>query len=138
MRNCEPKWGPSMHRNVHGQKSDHALLACTWKWRIRTEKSTPVKDFSCFSATGSKTTRAKFNAAVTSKLDELHYDLEDNATDMYTKICQAIRHAVESTLPTVARKKGIKRTVSARTQALYDLRTNMAGTKAQYKEIQKK
>ena len=46
VRSCEPKWGPSMHRNIHGHKGDHALLACTWNWRIRTEKQQPTKDFS--------------------------------------------------------------------------------------------
>ena len=41
-----------------------------------------------------------------------------------------------SVLPTVARKKDIKRKVSERTQALYDKRTRMSGTKAQYKAVQ--
>ena len=43
---CRPKWAPSIHRSLTGKKSDHALLECKWKWRIRLMKSEPVKDFS--------------------------------------------------------------------------------------------
>ena len=98
-----------MHRNIHGQKSDHALLACTWTWRLRTEKSTSTKDFSCL-AQATSATKEKFNEAVKSKLDQLQYDSAvDSATGMYTKMCDAINYAVETVLPTVIRKKGIKR-----------------------------
>ena len=45
VRSCAPKWGPSMHRNIHGQKGDHALLACTWQWRMRTEKKATDQGF---------------------------------------------------------------------------------------------
>ena len=42
-----PKWGPAMHRDLHGEKNDHALVECRWKWRIRTVKTQPSKDFNC-------------------------------------------------------------------------------------------
>ena len=61
----------------------------------------------------------------------------DSATDMYDKMCGAIHHAVETVIPTVKRVKGIKRKVSEKTKALFKKRTEMAGTKAQYKKIQK-
>ena len=44
---CKPRWGPSIHRSIHGEKNDHALVECTWSWRVRVVKSKPVKDFSC-------------------------------------------------------------------------------------------
>ena len=140
VRSCEPKWGPSMHRNVHGHKGDHALLSCTWKWRIRTEKKKPTKDFSCLqgSTPEDAALRQKFDEAVHLRLDQLQYDVfADSATDMYDKMCGAIHHAVETVIPTVKRVKGIKRKVSEKTKALFKKRTEMAGTKAQYKKIQK-
>ena len=27
--------GPSIHRSRWGIKEDHALVSCTWKWRLR-------------------------------------------------------------------------------------------------------
>lgn len=39
------KWGPSIHRNRTG-KSDHALVDCTWKWRIRSVKISSRRDWS--------------------------------------------------------------------------------------------
>ena len=43
---CRPRWEPSIHRNIHGHRNDHALVECIWRWRIRAEKSVEVKDFS--------------------------------------------------------------------------------------------
>ena len=43
IRSCRTRWGPSMHRDLHGEKNDHALLECVWNWRIRTEKHAHVK-----------------------------------------------------------------------------------------------
>ena len=60
----------------------------------------------------------------------------DSATGMHAKMCDAINYAVDTVLPTIIRKKGIKRKVSEKTQVLYDKRTNMKDTKAQYKEVQ--
>ena len=135
IRNCGPKWGPSKHRNIHGQKGDHALFACTWQWRLRTEKHTPVKDFDSLKH---PMTLAEFESAVQLKLKKLRYDAAtDTTTTMYNKICDAVSHAVETTIPTVTRKKGVIRKVSDRTKELFDRRTKMTGTKAQYKKLQK-
>ena len=128
-----------MHRNIHGQKGDHALLACTWNWRIRTEKKRPTKDFSLFRGGASPKQAAliqEFDDAVQLKLDQLQYDVfADSATTMYDKMCEAIGHAVETVLPTVTSKPGVFRKVSERTQALFKRRTDMAGTKAEYKKV---
>ena len=32
---CRSHWGPSIHRSQWGVKEDHALVACSWKWRVR-------------------------------------------------------------------------------------------------------
>ena len=88
-----------MHRNIHGQKGDHALLACTWKWRVRNPKPQLRKDFSSLSQPD---VLHDFEEAVELKLDELAYDGEwDTATAMYDKMCEAIAHAVETVLPLV-------------------------------------
>ena len=36
VRQCQVKWGASMHR--FGKKFDHGLLEATWDWRLRMEK----------------------------------------------------------------------------------------------------
>ena len=46
MTQCRPRWAPSIHRSVSGKKSDHALLECIWKWRMRLVKVEPKPDFS--------------------------------------------------------------------------------------------
>ena len=46
---------------------------------------------------------------------------------MYDKLCEAIAHAVESVLPTVTKKPGVRRKVSARTKKLYEKRTKLFG-----------
>ena len=87
-----------MHRNIHGHKDDHALLACTWKWRLRKEKSIPTKDFSCLDDLGMDKDGIPiknkflddFNTAVNSKLESLAYGDNDSATAMYNKICADI------------------------------------------------
>ena len=85
-----------MHRDLHGDKADHALVSCTWKWRIRTTKRTPCKDYDCLYAQtsdeqGNPTPNEymiKFEQAVSSKLDELGYDEKaNNATELYSHTC---------------------------------------------------
>ena len=39
------RWGPSMHRNIKG-KDDHALVSCTWSWRLRAVKPNKGVDWS--------------------------------------------------------------------------------------------
>ena len=42
-------WGPSIHRNKYG-KDDHALVKCTWCWKLRSAKANPGTDWSALSA----------------------------------------------------------------------------------------
>ena len=144
---CRAKWGPSIHRDRHGEKNDHALVECQWKWRIRNNKPRPCKDFEAvFSPEQGKDDNPqqhenikKFETAVQTKLDELQFDAtSDNTAAMYDKMCTAISQAVEETVPTRQKKKGIKRKVSSRTKQLYAKRTKMQGNKAQYEDIQKR
>ena len=74
---CRPKWGPSMHRNKHGQRDDHALVECSWKWRLRKVKTRPTRDFSvlyadkCTDVAGNttpNTTLTEFDKAMSAKL----------------------------------------------------------------------
>ena len=44
--NSRTYWGLSVHRSVTGKRSDHCLLECTWKWRMRLVKSEPTLDYS--------------------------------------------------------------------------------------------
>ena len=46
VQSSEVRWAPSMHRDLHGEKNDHGLVASKWKWRIRSPKAKTSKDFS--------------------------------------------------------------------------------------------
>ena len=78
-----------MHRNIHGHKGDHALLDCTWNWRIRRARPRPAKDFSTLANTS---VLSDFEEAVEQKLSQLAYNPDlDDVTEMYDKICAAIQ-----------------------------------------------
>ena len=44
---CKAKWAPSIRRSIHGEKSDHALVECVWRWRLRVVKKQIPKDYRC-------------------------------------------------------------------------------------------
>ena len=128
---CRPRWGPSVHRSISGKRSDHSLLECSWKWRMRTIKSAPVPDFSVLQGGSTPDARRtkyvqRFDQAVQDKLKELEYSVADTAAATYDKLCKAIEDAATSILPKKRRKKGIKRKVSKRTRVLYDERVARA------------
>jgi hypothetical protein len=140
VEDCKVCWGPSIHRDLHGHKNDHALLSCRWRWRIRTHKPKPAKDFSLLSKDGDKAIKAKFDEAVATKLAELHSDADKDSTQkIYADMCTAITHAVNTVLPTVKKRRRVKRKVSERTKALYEQRSNMQGcTAGEFKALQAK
>ena len=82
---CKSKWGPSVHRDIHSEHNDHALVECKWSWHIRFKKSQAHKDFSCLftqehDAQGNplpSETMQEFEHAVQSKLTELVYPVID-------------------------------------------------------------
>ena len=120
---CRPRWGPSIHRSITGKPSDHALLECTWKWRMRLIKSNPVPDYSVLRE--DKYVQM-FERAVQAKLQSLQFSKADETADMYAKMCAAITHAAKEVLPKTKRKSTIQRKVSKRTRALYDTRVAQA------------
>ena len=142
---CRPRWEPSRHRDLHGHRNDHALLECIWKWRLRVEKSSVVKDFSPLYVQKTdkqgnhveNKTLSSFEKAVQSRLTELQYSTKDGASAMYDKFCAAVHYAVDLVLPTRTRKKGIKRSVSAKTKSLYVRRTDIQASKEEYKKVQR-
>ena len=137
--NCSTRWQPSIHRDIHGEKNDHALVQCTWKWRIRTIKPKLCRDLHCL-YTQEKIMKA-FEDVVESKLTELRFSArDDSTTDMYCKICSAINHAIEETVPTKVRKQGTRREVSDATKHLFAERDKLRGqgTKEQYDDVQSK
>ena len=104
-----------------------------------------VKDFECLYETptdddGNPLPNLQlqaFEEVVQIRLEESGFSVEDdNTTFMYQKFCDAVTHAVDTVLPTVKKTKGMRRKVSKRTKALYERRTNMKGTKADYAEVQ--
>ena len=146
VQQCRPHWGPSIHRDLHGFKNDHALVKCTWKWRLRIRKKKPAKDFSCLYVQetdehGNSIENLKlcaFNNAVTAKLHELNYSKEqDTTTQMHAKLCEAVTFAVNTVLPTRTKTLGTTRKVSAKTKDLFNKRRDMQGNKDQYAQVQK-
>ena len=148
IQNCRTRWAPSIHRDLHGEKNDHALLECVWKWRIRNVKTRARKDFSCLYTqerdahdNPKKTVcMLKFEATVESKLTELGYDaINDSTSTMYEKICTAIHSAMEVHLPTRRRGTCIRRRVSERTKALFKHRSALCktDTQEQFAQVQK-
>ena len=145
--NCRPRWAPSRHRDLHGHSNDHALLECTWRWRLRKVKTNPVRDYTPLYAPptvdehGNPVANAlltTFETSLRDKLAALKYSKDsDTSGAMYEKFCAAVTHAAETTLPLRIRTKGIKREVSERTKTLFEKRTNMQGTKEQYEEVQR-
>ena len=125
-----------MHRDLHGEKNDHALVDCQWKWRIRTVKPKLAKDFNCLY--DKKSVRKAFEAAVATKLRDLDYDVGDSTTEMYAKMCAAIHHAIATTLPDRERRSNIRRKVSDRTKRLFEQRQLLRGkgNKQQFDKIQ--
>ena len=144
MEDCKVRWGPSIHRDLHGHKNDHALLSCRFKWRIRTHKSKPAKDFTALATTYDDRGKAihnefrqQFEQVVTEKLAELSHSDADSTHKMYLDMCAAISHAIAEVLPTVPKRKRVKRAVSAKTKSLYDKRSNMQGcTIGEFKKLQ--
>ena len=144
---CKVRWGPSIHRSAHGRKSDHALLSCTFKWRIRSYKTQKCKDFEVLKQETDMMTGLpvpnpyieKFEATIQSKLQELGHSQADDATKFYEDMCSAIRHAIDNTLPDVERSKRARRQVSEKTKEIYKRRSRgEIRTNAQFKAMQAK
>ena len=125
---CRPDWAPSIHRSISGKRSDHALLSCTWKWRIRMVRTEPVPDFSVLQAAatdknGRQTLNPHaqaFQQAVTDNLKAAEFNTQGSTAEIYDKLCTAITKAAQDVLPKVKRKKGVRRKVSKATRDLYD------------------
>ena len=146
---CEPKWGPAIHRDIHGERNDHALVECKWKWRLRVTKQKECKDYGCLYSVHTDTDgnpipnpkMQEFEKTIMQQLLELEYNAEtDSATAIYDKMCTAISFAVDAVVPTRTQGQGVHREVSDRTKALFEQRTRLCkkGTAAQFKSIQAK
>ena len=156
INDCRPRWGPSIHRSLDGEKGDHALVGCTWKWRLRMVKSEPVRDFSLLIHKGKDENGepignehlTKFEAEIEKQLTMSEFDDQDSSTLMHQKICDAILNAAHATLPKKRKGQGssIVRKVSEETKKLYARRSRMSrpyatrrkwkgpATKVQYKQ----
>ena len=131
------RWAPSKHRSLHGDREDHGMVASTWKWKIRSVKPQPKKDFSVLKQ---PEMAAKFDRIVEEKLAEqgCTRDTDPNATELYNYMSTAIHHAIETVLPDVLRSPGIKSEVSEATKELYEKREKMKGcTQGQCDSLQK-
>lgn len=143
IQSCRTRWQPAMHRDIHGEKNDHTLVECIWKWRMRVTKSKRSKDYTCLFTQGVDVNEKMqaFEQAIKQKLEEQQYSTaDDNTTMMYDKMCNAIQHASDIVLEEREHKGGIRREVSEKTQNLFKKRTQLKGkgTQQQYSDVQKK
>ena len=148
VQQCRTRWGPAIYRDLHGEKNDHALLECTWTWRIRMQKKEKCKDLDCLYEDPTdeegkpieNVIRTEFQESVAASLTQQGYDaVNDDTTTMYEKTVNAINHAIETVIPTKEKTSGIRREVSEHTESLYKKRTQLCGqgTAEQYREIQR-
>ena len=101
---------------------------------MRTVKAKKCKDYTCLykqehDEQGREIPNeslAAFDDAVRCKMIELRFDHElDSATQLYSKMQQAIQHAVDTVLPECVKTNGVKRDVSDHTKSLYDERVRL-------------
>ena len=126
-----------MHRDMHGDKNDHELVGCTWMWCIRMNKCETCKDYDCLykrtvDKQGNPTRNeymVTFEKVIEDTLTELGYDSERNsATIVYSHMCSAIHHAVDTVLSTKRKSK------ASNAKSLRNRRGK--GTKQQFKVVQ--
>ena len=146
VRKCSVNWAPSRHRNLHGDKDDHGLLASTWTWRIRCVKQTSIKDFGKLTEIKldddgkplPNATLTAFDEAVKRNIQEQGCPHDADATTLHQHMQSAIQHAINSVLPDVPKTTGVRRDVSERSKSLYKKREKMRGcNQAQYDGLQK-
>ena len=85
-------WDPSVHRTLTGESSDHALVKCTWKWRLKSRNRLSARDFkplsdTCVDENGVSTankTLHQFDDTVSKNLEKTLFDFEDDASTMYS------------------------------------------------------
>ena len=119
MTQCRVRWAPSIHRDRHGEKNDHALVESLWTWRIKTVKQPPAKDFQALlketrDDQGNicpNPARVAFTEAVKQKLSELDHSGDLDAETQHRYLCEAITHAIDTTLPDKAKSAGPQRKV---------------------------
>ena len=117
---CKVDWAPAQHRDLHGERNDHAMVISKWTWRVRTVKGEPQKDFDVLipNATNGHDKATvdsyiqKFDAAVEEKLQQLEHSQALDADRFYDNITTAIHHAIETVLPDKKRSSGVRRVVS--------------------------
>ena len=118
VRNCNVRWGASMHR--FGKKFDHDLLKATWDWRLRVEKREPKPDYKAMDAAK----WLKFDAALKSKLEATGGDMkvEISQQDMavhFDNMSKCLQQTIKEVVPPKKRIKFDGRKASAQTRALY-------------------
>ena len=125
--NSKTDWAPSLHR--FGKAFDHSLLRIDWRWRIRSEKRPPSKDFK---AMNEEKWCALNNEIITqmNSAEGATYDIKDSELDKAPGVDAALNYfnnsiskAIEKCVPNKSKSASIKRRVSDKTRNLYEVRT---------------
>ena len=119
--NSATDWAPSEHR--FGKHFDHSLLKIKWKWRVKSERSTPTKDFKAMTGMQWRQLDDEFKAAMEKSKTPATTDTNANIDESLTRMNSCLRQAIEATVPNKKRLSTIKRATSEKTRSLYVART---------------
>ena len=93
--NSTTNWAPAAHR--FGKFFDHCLLQIKWKWRIKSIKTTPAKDFKAMD----RDDWTKFEFEINEAMHK--YDQDNNETkdidETLTRMNTCITHAIKQSVP---------------------------------------
>ena len=121
VQNSKTDWAPSEHR--FGKLFDHSLIKIKWKWRVKTEKSVPTKDYKAMDRSKWQQFGAEFLSAMEKSETPTSQDANESIDENLTRMNSCLRQAIETTVPNKKRLSTIKRAPSERTRALYVART---------------
>ena len=138
------RWGPSVHRNKDG-RADHALVDCTWAWRVKQLKEEPTIDYSTLIVNNvpeltpiAQKFADTFTEAFAAASEDTNPE-EVSTAKMCKNWAMAIKTAAKS-LPLKQPASMCERYVSKRTNGLYERKAKMSrklNTKAEFESVQK-
>ena len=127
--NCSTDWSPSIHRSRWGIREDHALVKCTWKWRLRQINDPTGVDYSALAIPGAQYA-SRFNDEF-----EKHFAEPFSPSEQYMHWQKATLAAAKAVLPPRTGGNLTARDVSDRTRQLIAKREGMdpkRNTRAEY------
>ena len=117
----DTSWGPSVHR--FGKPFDHCLLHIGWRWRVKSEKRAPCKDYKAMNDSAWDT----LNANIAKNLLESSVETRDTSSRAYAdqrvhRMNSCITQAIQECVPNKTKADTVRRRISDETRQLYEQR----------------